>query len=407
MPLGGGREGFHNDSSKKSSESPIDTTAAAQTVLARRSNEQIPLSLGKASLRIRLEAYYSLISPDTLSNRTVWLRKYDQIYEKYGGTHQGERKLASKLAKKYGIAVRLLLVTATGEAARKTNNLATLTETTNEGPNEPKRDELWYRLRPEEVGSGVVDALSSEFDPFKALTRASGEDISRANPWMEGSSILDNVGKFAELLPEDDPLHRDSHHQLQLRKASSKTLGTMMHMSLPVESSSTGNKDSKKRPRNTPHPFEVIASHLDSGPHSLLFRLREERKRVKIVVRYVNMVRGTLSGTLIAFDKHMNMILRDVEEVYSPRLVDQENLKSNLDLELERRRRIRASTEAKSGDESLFDNSGQQHQLAQQPGTWNVRTRQMKQLMVRGDMVVSIYEADKEQMMITTSRYHK
>jgi hypothetical protein len=38
--------------------------------------------LGKASLRIRLEAYYSLIAPETLSNRTEWLQKYDQIYEK-------------------------------------------------------------------------------------------------------------------------------------------------------------------------------------------------------------------------------------------------------------------------------------------------------------------------------------
>ena len=72
-----------NESSKEpSSSTPNATASAAQAVLARRSNEQIPLSLGKASLRMRLEAYYSLISPDTLSNRTEWLSKYDQIYEK-------------------------------------------------------------------------------------------------------------------------------------------------------------------------------------------------------------------------------------------------------------------------------------------------------------------------------------
>jgi small nuclear ribonucleoprotein (snRNP)-like protein len=320
------------------------------------------------------------------------------------------------LAKKYGTAVRLLLVTATEEAARNSNDAASGTTFPNNTPNnnnKRKRDESWYRLRPEETGSGVVHLLSSEFDPFEALTRASMEDVSRANPWMEGSSILDNVGKCATLLPEDDPLRRDSHHQLQLRKAtaSSKHSGTMMHASLPAESSSNNNnnnKDTKKGPRNDLHPFEAIASLLDSGPHSLLFRLREERKRVRIVVRYVNMVRGTLSGTLIAFDKHMNMILRDVEEVYSPRLIDEENHKSNLDLELERRRRVRVSIEGKRrDDESLFDKSGEQHQLSQQPGTWNVRRRQMKQIMVRGDMVVSIYEADQEKLTVTTSRYHK
>lgn len=61
--------------------SPQPNSAAANVVLAR-SNSRIPLSLGKASLRIRLEAYYSLIAPEILSDRTVWLRKYDQIYEK-------------------------------------------------------------------------------------------------------------------------------------------------------------------------------------------------------------------------------------------------------------------------------------------------------------------------------------
>ena len=72
-----------NESSQNKPTTTTTTTAAAaaKLVLARR-NDQIPLSLGKASLRIRLEAYYSLISPETLSDRTVWLRKYDQIYEK-------------------------------------------------------------------------------------------------------------------------------------------------------------------------------------------------------------------------------------------------------------------------------------------------------------------------------------
>ena len=73
-----------NESSKRPSSKPNAAVVAAQAVLARRSNEQIPLSLGKASLRMRLEAYYSLIAPDILSNRTEWLRKYDQIYEKVG-----------------------------------------------------------------------------------------------------------------------------------------------------------------------------------------------------------------------------------------------------------------------------------------------------------------------------------
>jgi len=385
-----------NESSKEEPSRP-DATVAAQAVLARRSNEQIPLSLGKASLRMRLEAYYSLISPDTLSNRTEWLRKYDQIYEKYGGTYKGERKLAAKLAKKYGTAVRLLLVT--DETNRKTTTSATIISNTND-----KREESWYKLRPNENGSGVVDFSSPSFDPSAALTRASREDVYRANPWMEGSSILDNLGKCMTLLPENDPLCRDQQRRIQNPKTAVQYLLPTQEPSL---SNSKGN-ETRKRPRNNSHPFDTIASHLDSGPHSVLLRLKEQRKRVTVVIRYVNMIRGTLSGTLIAFDKHMNMILKDVEEVYSPRLANEDHSKSNLELELERLRRVKdLNEEGKCRDvsSSIFVESGEH--LTSQPGTWNVRRRQMKQLLVRGDMVVSIYEAAKENRAITKSRYSR
>jgi hypothetical protein len=57
-------------------------TSASLPGSSHRPLRQIPVSLGKASLRVRLEAYYSLIAPDTLSNRSEWLVKFDQIYEK-------------------------------------------------------------------------------------------------------------------------------------------------------------------------------------------------------------------------------------------------------------------------------------------------------------------------------------
>jgi hypothetical protein len=66
--------------------------------------DQIPLSLGKASLRIRLEAYYSLISPNTLSNRTEWLQKYDQIYEKVSNE-------AISIVSPFGVASSLVEMT--------------------------------------------------------------------------------------------------------------------------------------------------------------------------------------------------------------------------------------------------------------------------------------------------------
>ena len=279
--------------------------------------------------------------------------------------------------------------------------------------------------------------MSSEFDPIKALTSASSEDVARANPWMADllpKTIFDNVGKCAALLPKDDPLRKESHHhQVQLRKpAALKT-----HVVQQQQQTGGTIEPSQKRPRRNNnnnidlHPFEVIASHLDSGPHSLLFRLRRNRKRVKVVVRYVNMLRGTIAGSLVAFDKHMNLILRDVEEVYCPRIANEKYEMSNQELELERRRRISLTGDRKKGvDQSLLtttkdDNKREevssidheepkidsakqyQQQQQQQQGTWNVRRRQMKQLLVRGDMVVSIYEAAQEKTNMQKSRYCK
>jgi len=406
-----------------------------------RRNKQIPLSLGKASLRIRLEAYYSLISPETLSDRTVWLRKYDQIYEKYGGTYEGERKLGSKLAKKYGTAVRLLLVADDSSNESSNSNVAATTTTSKI----KQKEEDWYQLRPNEVGTGIVDFSSSNFDPVAALTnnRSREEDVYRANTWLSvvssssscgcrsdsrsrsdkntnipvvvSTTIMDNIEKCASLLPKEDPLHRETRHQLQLRKNNSNAKSQLGFLSTSSNSNNGDNNNNNKRPRNNNnnalfvHPFESIASHLDSGPHSFLCKLRNERKRITIVIRYVNIIRGTLTGTLIAFDKHMNMIVRDVNEVYSPRLIDVEKKKSNVELEVERRKRLLLQNNLTTMNTTTEDDhtltvaaaavgtsiTMLQQQQQQQPGisTWNVRRRQMKQLLVRGDMVVSVYEA--------------
>ena len=68
-----------------------------------------PISLGKPSLRCRLESYYSLIAPDAIADNDKWKQNFDIIYDKYGGTVEGETKLAAKLAKKYGSQIRLLV----------------------------------------------------------------------------------------------------------------------------------------------------------------------------------------------------------------------------------------------------------------------------------------------------------
>jgi small nuclear ribonucleoprotein (snRNP)-like protein len=45
--------------------------------------------------------------------------------------------------------------------------------------------------------------------------------------------------------------------------------------------------------------------------------LVDSRARVVVTVRRVRDIRGTLTGFLVAFDRHWNLVLRDVDELWT------------------------------------------------------------------------------------------
>lgn len=312
--------------------------------------------LGKLSLKTRLEAYYSLISPETIANPAEWRSKFDQIFEKYGGSYDGERKLASKLAKKYGAAVRLLVAQQPSAIQNEQNS--------SDFPDGEDLDESWYAPRPAERNSGDVGFVSNRFDPHAALSMHETSMIER-NPWLKECSKLDTVGQFALHLPRGDPLRIDPAKSRK-RQLTHRIEGG----------------PSIKAARDL-HPFDSVSQTIEVGPLSRLHHFR--RHRVRIVVRYVNAIRGILTGFLVAFDKHMNMILRDVEEEYSMRPSEPES--SNMEIELGRRQKLAGKIPSSEGD-------------------WFGRRRRMKHLLVRGDNVVLISKADQEKKT-TTSRFFK
>ena len=320
------------------------------------------------SLKLRLEAYYSLIAPDAISNGSDWGEKFEQIYQKYGHSYEGERKLASKLGKKYGDAVRLLVAQPREELLshrRVTTGEIVVSKTIG---SDGDHVESWYELRPEERNSLDIAFGSSRFDPVAALEAPESVVVER-NPWLKDCSRLDTVAQFALHLPAGDP----------------QRVEPVVSRKRPL-SNKDGDDDIAKSRKKAPselHPFEAIAQCVQGGPLTRLQCFR--KRRVRIVIRYVNAIRGELYGILVAFDKHMNMILRDAEEIYSMRPIDHREL-SNVDLEIERRR-------------NLADGN-----LLSAEGAWYGKKRRMKHLMVRGDNVVSISLSDQEKQ-VTKSRY--
>jgi len=395
--------------------------------------------LGRPSLRRRLEAYYQLINPDSIANSTKWRETFAQIYEKYGGSYEGEQKLANKLAKKYGTTVRLLLAKGNDDMNNNNNNdnsrrmvqqaASASSKSINNNNALPQRDESWFQLSPsshQQNNSGVLDMTNPNFDPLAAL-RESKALVIQSNPWISKCPILNYTDKFRSLLPTNDPLYRP---EITSSNTTKKRKGTTNNND---NSNNNDDNDDSDRPRSKKlGVFAALAEQCKTGPFLVLHTLLSERHhRIRVVIRYVNGVRGTLTGYLIAYDKHFNMILRDVDEVYCPRNTDvdvaEENEKSvesdaTSDVKNDKQEENQSTgTEAKKAatttaiaiatattippsnteiemkrrTEALMQTRQKRPNSGDKP-EWKVRQRHMKKLMVRGDNVVLVYKAESE-----------
>jgi len=271
---------------------------------------EVPVSLGKPSLRLRLEAYYAHVAPEQIADATAWRTRYDQIYAKYGGTVEGEAKLASQLRKKYGSIVTLQLTTTTTPS---TTNDATNSTQQHQRQAQHQYDEAWYELRETELNSGVVVFTSNCFDPVAALRPSSVQQVLDANPRAfvaiaaastthhnnQTVPIFERVEQCCRLLPRNDPLHRIPRTAAAVAAAA----GTSSAATTP-----------KSQPLSC---FALLAEPYEKGPLSLLYRAWVARARIRVLIRYPQGIRGTVTGQLLAFDKHCNLLLRNVDEVYS------------------------------------------------------------------------------------------
>jgi small nuclear ribonucleoprotein (snRNP)-like protein len=360
---------------------------------------RVAILLGKPSFRRRLEAYYSVVSPDVLTENErdkahSWSSRFEQIWAKFGGSVEGESRLGKKLSQKYGTSLRF------AEAADASSS----SSAQEQGPGATGfvNPESFYDVDDDQQGSGIISFTSAHFDA-RALLSASTtiEFVSQVNNLdvrygcvfnLVDLPVLDRVDQFRSFLPSDDPMH------IELVQASTRSKAS--GIAAKVDSSKKGPTPPRcyadiveaTTAFLTPASSSPTQDRIPAGPTAVLYRLfiqqasdkSRARARVRVLVRYANGIRGTLTGYLMAYDKHFNMLLRDVEEVYTPAPAANSNLEptdaldvlSNMEVELERRR------SALSG--------------GKRP-KWTVRRRHLPQIMVRGDIVVLVYPAESEQ----------
>ncbi|CAL1287189.1 unnamed protein product [Larinioides sclopetarius] len=142
--------------------------------------------------------------------------------------------------------------------------------------------------------------------------------------------------------------------------------------------------------------------------HSPLLAISEsifQKKKIKIWTRNFKEVRGICTGYVVAFDKHWNLILSDVEEVYikpkkakTPFLLDVENGEDLPELPPKVPREKKTKTPEEEAAKKKAEEEATKPKKAKRKKGRKINKRHLKQLFVRGDNIVmlSVLDGGKE-----------
>ncbi|GLE04954.1 hypothetical protein PINS_up013935 [Pythium insidiosum] len=288
------------------------------------------MTVDAKEMEARLRAFYATHNPGNQQNIA-------EIVSKYRGK---EAVLCAKLRKKYGVAPDLPTTPA-------------ITKEASAAATRPPEYDAAYTpfCAPETRDDDPLDFRSPAFDALQALS-----SWTLRPPVSDGVFPLDNIHKCRRLLPTTDP-----HYQSVVIGPAQATAKRQQRQATKPAADVTAPK---------PTLFETLADTYLDGPFSVLRRCFLERKRVRVVLRRVNSVRGVCVGFLKAFDKHMNLVLLDVTEIVIPHGV------------YERRDRAAAHQE-RVEPFSVADDARNRSFTVKQFS---------KQLFVRGDNVVMVME---------------
>eukprot|EP00727_Mastigamoeba_balamuthi_P006139 m51a1_g2144 hypothetical protein (201) ;mRNA; r:6292-6894 len=157
------------------------------------------------------------------------------------------------------------------------------------------------RARKAPFREDAVDFLSDKFDAALALRTRHVRPPRAVQP-------LDHIDKCRCLLPPADPNYRPPP------KSAPRLAPRQPPVVVPVAAAVAPALVEEARGRQ----LEAVHA-LASAASPVLAALREwagRRERVCVVVRRVRSVRAVLTGRVVAFDKHWNMVLADVAEEF-------------------------------------------------------------------------------------------
>lgn len=200
-----------------------------------------------------------------------------------------------------------------------------------------------------------LDFLHPAFNPTKALNYKAILNLPDPN-----ALPLDNVYKSRILLPADHPDARILPPPPSLPSASTEPRNNNEARPGPSLADNAKHQVRAITKAEKINPLDQIASRIKEGPFLLLKHAYQHKGKVRVVTRHGHGVRGVAEGTLLAFDKHFNMVLWDVDEKYTVLLRGVERMAGN-------------------GGDKVRRGNKQEH-----------RQRRLKQVLIRGESVVMV-----------------
>jgi len=163
-----------------------------------------------------------------------------------------------------------------------------------------------------------LNCFSASFDALKALYKLS--DVPSGLPKVRP---LDNISKCRFLLPADDPNYF-SAAKFQAKKAAehAQKLSQLSESEKKIleidEKRRKIQQDFKRKRLSVPQErvLQKITDKYNVGPLGMLLQCMKQQTRIRVIIRNVADIRGFCVGFLQAFDKHMNLVLRNVLEEY-------------------------------------------------------------------------------------------
>ncbi|KAK6049041.1 LSM domain protein [Cooperia oncophora] len=159
----------------------------------------------------------------------------------------------------------------------------------------------------------MFDPFSANFDAAVALERS-----------PEGSSSNDfheTVDDFEKAFVSEEPLVAQLICELDRPLGTKSKKQQKRERIVRLEEMTVGGRklfEPRVQPTVRQDALEAVHSQWSTGPMSLLYRAMKGYHGIEVHIRALNRIDRIARGYVVAFDRHMNVVLRDVDEVSLP-----------------------------------------------------------------------------------------